>query len=394
MAEKANVPEIRFAGFTDPWEQRKLGELYRPGDEKNNNLEFDVDKTISVSTMSWNPGGNGAAAESLPLFKVLRYGDLAFEGNRTKGHPYGKLVINDIGAGIMSSRFRTLAARQAPCVSFWKYFLLNDAAFRPIYINCTKRGTLMTELVVPELLRSSVVLPSEAEQSLIGAYFRQLDSLITLHQRKLELLRNTKKAMLDKMFPKPGEKYPEIRFAGFTDPWEQRKFSDLTGRVSIQSSDSDLPQVEYEDIISGGGTLNKDLRDKEGGKTGIKFYAGDVLYGKLRPYLMNWLYPQFNGIAVGDFWVLRATECDSSFLYRLVQTDSFQRLANVSSGSKMPRADWNLISQSFFAVPTDYTEQKAIAKSLAHLDSLITLHQRKLELLRNIKKSMLDKMFA
>lgn len=158
--------------------------------------------------------------------------------------------------------------------------------------------------------------------------------------------------------------------------WEQRKFSDLTDRVSIQSSDPDLPQVEYEDIISGMGMLNKDLRDKEGGKTGIKFYAGDVLYGKLRPYLMNWLYPQFNGVAVGDFWVLRATECDTSFLYRLVQTDSFQRLANVSSGSKMPRADWNLISQSFFAVPADHAEQKAIAKSLTELDDLITLHQR------------------
>ncbi|WP_277051835.1 type I restriction endonuclease [Bifidobacterium merycicum] len=138
-----------------------------------------------------------------------------------------------------------------------------------------------------------------------------------------------------------------------------------------------MPQVEYEDIIPGEGTLNKDLRDKKGGKTGIKFYAGDVLYGKLRPYLMNWLYPQFNGVAVGDFWVLRATECDSSFLYRLVQTGSFQRLANVSSGSKMPRADWNLISQSFFAVPADHAEQKAIAKGLAELDTLITLHQRK-----------------
>ena len=170
---------------------------------------------------------------------------------------------------------------------------------------------------------------------------------------------------------------PQIRFAGFIDPWEQRKLSDLTDRVSIQSSDSDLPQVEYEDIIPGEGTLNKDLRDKKGGKTGIKFYAGDVLYGKLRPYLMNWLYPQFNGVAVGDFWVLRATECDSSFLYRLVQTGSFQRLANVSAGSKMPRADWNLISQSFFAVPADHAEQKAIAKGLAELDTLITLHQRK-----------------
>ena len=186
---------------------------------------------------------------------------------------------------------------------------------------------------------------------------------------------------------------PEIRFAGFTDPWEQRKFSDLTDRISIQSSDSDLPQVEYEDIIPGEGTLNKELRDKEGGKTGIKFYAGDVLYGKLRPYLMNYLYPQFNGVAVGDFWVLRAAECDSSFLYRLVQTGSFQRLANVSSGSKMPRADWNLISQSFFAVPANHAEQKAIAKSLADLDNLITLHQRKYDKLCAVKKSMLDKMF-
>ena len=199
----------------------------------------------------------------------------------------------------------------------------------------------------------SVSLPSTMdEQRQIGQYLCDLNTLITLHQRKR-------------------------RNGSFTHPlaWEQRKFSDLTDRVSIQSSDSDLPQVEYEDIISGEGTLNKDLRDKEGGKTGIKFYAGDVLYGKLRPYLMNWLYPQFTGVAVGDFWVLRAAECDSSFLYRLVQTDSFQRLANVSSGSKMPRADWNLISQSFFAVPVDHAEQTAIAKSLAELDKLITLHQ-------------------
>ena len=245
-----------------------------------------------------------------------------------------------------------------------------------------------------DIAEVEISYPSESEQKRISTVVLGLDSLITLHQRKYDKLCTVKKSMLDKMFPKPGETEPEIRFEGFTDPWEQRKFSDLTDRVSIQSSDPDLPQVEYEDIISGEGALNKDLRDKEGGKTGIKFSAGDVLYGKLRPYLMNWLYPQFNGVAVGDFWVLRATGCDSSFLYRLVQTDSFQRLANVSSGSKMPRADWNLISQSFFAVPADYTEQKAIAKSLAELDDLITLHQRKLNLLKNTRKSLLDKMFV
>ena len=220
------------------------------------------------------------------------------------------------------------------------------------YVAITSQRSGQPGVNAQEYADYQLMLPSRTEQQQIGMTLRSLDNLITLHQRKCQ-------------------------YRGLYEylSWEQRKFSDLTDRVSIQSSDSDLPQVEYEDIVSGEGTLNKDLRDKEGGKTGIKFYAGDVLYGKLRPYLMNWLYPQFNGVAVGDFWVLRATKCDSSFLYRLIQTNNFQRLANVSSGSKMPRADWNLISQSFFAVPADHAEQKAIAKSLAELDSLITLHQ-------------------
>lgn len=220
-------------------------------------------------------------------------------------------------------------------------------------IEMLQEGGVRLYFFFDKLLKSGISMPSVDEQRLIGEQFDRIDYLITLHQCKCQ--------------------YRSLY--GYLS-WEQRKFSNLTDRVSMQSSDSDLPQIEYEDIVSGEGTLNKDLRDKEGGKTGIKFYAGDVLYGKLRPYLMNWLYPQFNGVAVGDFWVLRATECDSSFLYRLVQTDSFQRLANVSSGSKMPRADWNLISQSFLAVPVDYAEQRAIAKSLAELDNLIALHQR------------------
>ena len=391
MAEKANVPEIRFAGFTDPWEQRKLGGLFFESNERSSSMEIlsvSVAKGIypaSESDRDTNPGA------SLANYKVVHKGDIVYNSMRMWQGAVGSSDYD----GIVSPAYvvaRPAIELDSTCFGY----ILKRPEMLYKYLCDSQGNSKDTQtLKYDRFADIEVAMPANLEeQRVISACLRRVDALITLHQRKLELLRNTKKAMLDKMFPKPGEKYPEIRFAGFTDPWEQRKFSDLTGRVSIQSSDSDLPQVEYEDIISGGGTLNKDLRDKEGGKTGIKFYAGDVLYGKLRPYLMNWLYPQFNGIAVGDFWVLRATECDSSFLYRLVQTDSFQRLANVSSGSKMPRADWNLISQSFFAVPTDYTEQKAIAKSLAHLDSLITLHQRKLELLRNIKKSMLDKMFA
>ena len=297
--------------------------------------------------------------------------------------PAGKTILFTSRAGIGN----TAILRRSACTNQgFQSLVVNDDTDVYFVYSMTDRikkfaeqkasGSTFLEISGKGLAAGEFAFPSKDEQTAIGSMFKQLDHLITLHQRKYDKLCTVKKSMLDKMFPKPGETEPVIRFEGFTDPWEQRKFSDLTDRVSIQSSDSDLPQVEYEDIVSGDGTLNKDLRDKEGGKTGIKFYAGDVLYGKLRPYLMNWLYPQFNGVAVGDFWVLRATECDSSFLYRLIQTNNFQRFANVSSGSKMPRADWNLISQSFFAVPADRTEQKAIAKSLAELDSLITLHQR------------------
>lgn len=134
--------------------------------------------------MSWNPEGNGASADSLPAYKVLNYGDMAFEGNRTKGHSYGKLVINDIGKGIMSSRFRTLRPVSEVCVPFWKYYLQDSDAWKPLFIRSTKRGTLMTELVPGELLKGAIYLPDMPEQVAIGSLFTHLDSLITLHQRK------------------------------------------------------------------------------------------------------------------------------------------------------------------------------------------------------------------
>ena len=399
MAEKTNAPEIRFEGFTDPWEQRKLGELctiskghgYSKADIRDVGTPLilygrlytqyesrieDVDTFVVGQEGSLLSKGNevivpasGETAEDIAVASSVRRPGIIFGGDLNVVTPVRKLDPDYTALAITYSKAHDDLAKRA-------------------------QGKSVVHVHGNDIAEVEVSYPSESEQKRISTVVLGLDNLITLHQRKYDKLCTVKKSMLDKMFPKPGETEPEIRFEGFTDPWEQRKFSDLTDRVSIQSSDPDLPQVEYEDIISGEGTLNKDLRDKEGGKTGIKFYAEDVLYGKLRPYLMNWLYPQFNGVAVGDFWVLRVTGCDSSFLYRLVQTDSFQRLANASSGSKMPRADWNLISQSFFAVPADHAEQKAIAKSLAELDSLITLHRRKLNILKNTKKSLLDKMFV
>ena len=187
---------------------------------------------------------------------------------------------------------------------------------------------------------------------------------------------------------------PKIRFKGYQEDWEQRKFSDIAARESsVSTSASDIPSVEYEDVVAEEGRLNKDIRLKEAVKSGITFDGSQVLYGKLRPYLHNWLNPDFKGIAVGDWWVLKPINMDKNFLYRLIQTQQFDNIANQSSGSKMPRADWNLISNSEFMAPFSKEEQSKIGRYFDSFDHLITLHQQKCDELRNIKKFMLQNMF-
>ena len=186
---------------------------------------------------------------------------------------------------------------------------------------------------------------------------------------------------------------PRCFLGSFDFSWEQRKFEEIAVRSSVICSDDTLPRVEYEDIVSGTGRLNKDIYAKQSSKSGIVFHQGDVLYGKLRPYLQNWLLPTFDGLAVGDFWVLQPQNADSSFLYRLIQSRQFDEVANQSTGTKMPRADWKLVSKTVFSIPSNISEQAAIGTYFTALDSLITLHQRKYEKLTNVKKSMLEKMF-
>ena len=187
---------------------------------------------------------------------------------------------------------------------------------------------------------------------------------------------------------------PKIRFKGFTDDWEQRKLGEIVLRESLaRESTIDLPYVEYEDVIAEEGRINKDIRKKEGIKKGIFFDGSQVLYGKLRPYLHNWLNPDFSGVAVGDWWVLKPNNVDKNFIYRLIQTQQFDDIANQSTGSKMPRADWNLVSNTEFAIPTSQVEQTKIGGYFSTLDNLITLHQRKCDETKQLKKFMLQKMF-
>lgn len=188
-------------------------------------------------------------------------------------------------------------------------------------------------------------------------------------------------------------KEPKIRFKGFSGEWEEAPFSEISTRKSDSASTSVYPGVEFEDINSGEGTLNKDIRKKNIVKIGKLFSNGDVLFGKLRPYLKNILLAEFTGIAIGDFWVLHPQKVTSELLYILLNSREFMRIANISSGSKMPRADWNLVSSTSFAYPEAKEEQCKLGSFFQHLDSLIQSTTKKIESLKQVKAASLQSMF-
>lgn len=188
-------------------------------------------------------------------------------------------------------------------------------------------------------------------------------------------------------------KEPKIRFKGFSGEWKELPFSEIVERTSSTGKTGSLPGIEFEDIVSGEGCLNKDVYQKDCRKYGKIFREGDILFGKLRPYLKNILLAEFRGIAIGDFWILRPGDNDSKFIYNLVNSEAFMRVANVSSGSKMPRADWNLVSSTNFLLPQDKIEQEAIGKYFTSLDTQISASTSRLASLKQVKAASLQAMF-
>lgn len=186
---------------------------------------------------------------------------------------------------------------------------------------------------------------------------------------------------------------PKLRFPGYSGEWKGIPFNMLVRRMSQTSSQSELPRVEYDDIISGQGILNNSFFHKKSNKKGVKFTNGDILFGKLRPYLNNWLVADFEGIAVGDWWVLRPKKTTTKFIYYLIQTSKYQMIANITTGTKMPRSDWKLVSSANFFVPKSTKEQGDIGAFFCELDSAITFQQQKLDHLKQLKCGLLQKMF-
>ena len=356
--------------------------------------------------MTFNSAGNGADDSSLPNYKRLRLGDIAFEGHTNKEFAYGRFVLNDAGNGIMSPRFTCLRPIVEQEYSFWKYFIHSEKVMRPILVNSTKSGTMMNELVVEDFLKQEILVPSLPEQRRIGAFFDRLDSLITLHQRKYDKLCVLKKSMLDKMFPKGGSLYPEIRFAGFTDPWEQRKLGELASK-RIEKNTNGIKETftnsAEHGVVSQLDYFDHDITNDANIGNYSVVHPDDFIYNPrisavapCGPINRNKLGR--NGVMSPLYTVFSVDDTiDKLYLEHYFKTSRWHQFMFLE-GNSGARSDRFSISDSiFFEMPIQcpvLEEQELIASFFGRLDSLITLHQRKLELLRNIKKSMLDKMFV
>ncbi|KAB5754570.1 restriction endonuclease subunit S [Bifidobacterium adolescentis] len=409
MAEqhgKALVPQIRFAGFTDPWEQRKLGELYKEVSEKND-LTYGRDRIISVAHMYFNPVVYVTEDDYLKTYNVMRLGDIAFEGNRSKNFTHGRLVENTIGDGIVSHVFKVFRPIRPFDLMYWKYSINNEKAMKDVLTRSTKASTMMHELVAKDFLNEEIAVPSLEEQRQIGAFFDRLDSLITLHQRKYDKLCVLKKSMLDKMFPKGGSLYPEIRFAGFTDPWEQRKLGEVARRVTRKNEnrDSDLPltiSAQY-GLVDQRTFFNNQVASKD--MSGyFLLRKGEFAYNKSTSTDSPWgaikRLEKYDMGCVSTLYIcFELLSGDPDFLVTYYETDRWYKAVQlIAAEGARNHGLLNIAPDDFFetqiCIPKRIDEQRQIGAFFDRLDSLITLHQRKLELLRNIKKSMLDKMFV
>ncbi|MCH5463327.1 restriction endonuclease subunit S [Lactobacillus sp. LC28-10] len=394
--KQAKYPQLRFKGFTDPWAQRKLGDL---GDILRKSIDPQLTPSrefVEYSMPSYDRGKrpNRVLGESMQSTRLKISGTVLLINKLNVRQRRIWFVKKAPENAVASGEFVPFQSFEID-LGFLHQLFLSDKTTSELQSISSGTSNSQKRVTPSDLLHYPICIPTtKGEQVVVGRFLSSIDNTITLHQRKLAKLKELKQGYLQKMFPQNGSKFPQLRFTGFADAWEQRKLTEIVNRVNKSSNSDVLPKVEFEDIVSGEGRLNKDISSKLDSRKGTLFESENILYGKLRPYLKNWLFPDFEGVALGDFWVFEATDVSvPSFDYYLIQSDDYQKVANNTSGTKMPRSDWKNISSTDFAIPSK-DEQKQIGAFFKQLDDTITLHQRKLEKLQELKKGYLQKMFC
>ena len=410
--EKTLVPQIRFAGFTDPWEQRKLGEVASKRIEKNTN---------GIKETFTNSAEHGIVSQldyfdhditndaNIGNYSVVYPDDFVYNPRISAIAPCGPINRNKLGRnGVMSPLYTVFSVDDMINKLYLEHYFTTNRWHQFMFLEGNS-GARSDRFSISDstFFEMPIQCPVLEEQELIALFFDRLDSLITLHQRKYDKLCVLKKSMLDKMFPKGGSLYPEIRFAGFTDPWEQRKLGDVARRVTRKNEnrDSDLPltiSAQY-GLVDQRTFFNNQVASKD--MSGyFLLHKGEFAYNKSTSTDSPWgaikRLEKYDMGCVSTLYIcFELLSGDPDFLVTYYETDRWYKAVQlIAAEGARNHGLLNIAPDDFFetqiCIPKRIDEQRQIGAFFDRLDSLITLHQRKLELLRNIKKSMLDKMFV
>ena len=421
MTNNSNIPAIRFKGFSDAWEQRKLGDVLVS--LQNNTLsradlsnESGVAKNVHYGDVLIKFGEVlDVSKEQLPMItdesvmskykaSFLHNGDVIV-ADTAEDTTVGKCSeIAGLNDEVVLSGLHTIPYR--PVEKFASGYLgyyLNSSAYHNQLIPLMQ-GIKVTAISKSALQDTGIVYPkSENEQAQIGKYFQSLDHLITLHQRKYEKLTNVKKSMLEKMFPQNGSNSPEIRFKGFTDAWEQRKLPEFvsffngltytpddveeTGTLVLRSSNVKNGEIVDADNVYVNDKVATSENVQKGDIIIVVRNGSRALIGKHAQ-----IKASMPNTVIGAFMSGMRSE-HSSFVNALLDTSAFENEIAKNMGATINQITGYMFSKIEFMIPSGEEQQK-IGEYFQSLDHLITLHQRKLEKLQNIKKSMLEKMFV
>ena len=407
---KTEMPSIRFYGFNNDWEQRKLSEITDKVTEKNAGLQYVETFTNSAEfgIISQRDFFDHDIAKlgSLDGYYIVKNEDFVYNPRISTSAPVGPINCNKLGrTGVMSPLYTVFRPHDLDTTyseyffkcGYWHSFMNFNGDSGARSDRFSIRDNVFFQMPIP--------IPDIDEQRKIGGLLTCLDNLITFHQRKFEKLTNVKKSMLEKMFPRNGSCYPEIRFKGFTDPWEQRKLGDVVKEITRNDPESEAPIMM---ITANNGFIEQSERYAfnnagESLKKYILLKKGELAYNhgasKLRPYGSCFaLTTAENARIPFVYHCFSAENQNAEFMsIELNGAEIENQLRKiVSSGARMD----GLLNISF----DEYTsvsvllpsteEQDRIADFFRHLDHLITLHQRELEKLQSIKKALLEKMFV
>ena len=412
MTKKSDAPAIRFKGFSDAWEQRKFSDVvatrrgltYKPSDIRKNGVRVLRSSNIAEDSFVLSDEDVFVVREAVNI-DCVRANDILITAANGSSRLVGKhTIISGIPEeSAVHGGFMLLGTTKEP--HFVNASMGSSWYRRFIELFVAGGNGAIGNLNKNDLDNQDIAIPSEKEQKKIGSFFRQLDNLITLHQRKFEKLTNVKKSMLEKMFPQNGSSYPEIRFKGFTDPWEQRKLGDIadivgggtpsTGNQSYWDGDIDwYAPAEIADQIYANSSQKKITGLGYENSSAKMLPPGTVLFTS-RAGIGKTAILTRKGCTNQGFQsiVPHRGELDSYFIFsRTAELKRYGEL--VGAGSTFVEVSGKQMAVMELMMPPTMREQQTIGGFFQQLDHLITLHQRELEKLQNIKKSMLEKMFV